>query len=59
MKTARPLNTGVYITMLWHRSDGSIQGTARHRVNYYGSYYSNAAGVGMQQNICRAYWAPG
>jgi hypothetical protein len=45
--------------MLWHRSDGSIQGTARHRVNYYGSYYSNAAGVGMQQNICRAYWAPG
>lgn len=48
----------VYVTMLWHRPNGSIQGTARHRVNFYGSYYTNAAGAGFQHNVCGAYWSP-
>ena len=47
----------VLVTMLWHAQDGSVQGKARHRVDYYGSVI-DTGGTGVQNNNCDAYWLP-
>jgi len=48
----------VHIKMFWHRPNGSVQGTAKHRVNYYRSVYTNRSGSGVQENVCGDYWTP-
>jgi hypothetical protein len=47
----------VNVKMIWHRPDGSVQGTARHRVNYYRSVL-DIGGSGLQNNVCSDYWSP-
>ena len=47
----------VLVTMMWHAQDGSVQGRARHRVDYYASVI-DTGGTGVQSNNCDAYWRP-
>jgi hypothetical protein len=47
----------VKVKMFWHRANGSIQGTARHRVDYYHSTMTNGD-TGLQPEVCGAFWSP-
>jgi hypothetical protein len=45
----------VLVTMLWHRADGSLQGTARHRVDYY-TRRSDIGLTDVRVGKCDAFW---
>lgn len=45
----------VFVTMLWHRADGSIQGKARHRVDYY-ALTSDMGLTDTGGGKCDAFW---
>lgn len=48
----------VMVNMYWHRANGSVQGNAKHRVDFYYSYYKNHAGSDVQEDVCGGIWAP-
>jgi hypothetical protein len=45
----------VVVKMLWYLPNGAVQGTARHRVNYYDTTENNAS-LAVQHNLCWSYW---
>lgn len=45
----------VTVKMIWHRPNGSVQGTARHRINFYLRVMSNGASD-VQNNFCGGYY---
>jgi hypothetical protein len=47
----------VVVKMIWHRPNGSVQGTARDRVDFYERAVSNGGGD-VQNNFCTGYWFP-
>ncbi len=47
----------VTVKMFWHRGNGSVQGKARHRVEFYRSVF-DTGGSGLQENTCGDYWSP-
>lgn len=47
----------VHVKMFWHTANGSIQGTATHRVDYY-RHVMSTGGSKVNQDICPDYWGP-
>ena len=48
----------VNVMMIWHNANGSVQGTALHRVGHYGLYdVSNTSSSSPQGGFCYAYHA--
>lgn len=48
----------INIKMLWHRPNGSVMGTAKHRIYYY-SAQMDIGGSGLYEKTARDSWAPG
>ena len=48
----------VMIKMIWHNANGSVQGTALHRVDHYGLYDLDNDGQTPANGKCDAYWYP-
>jgi hypothetical protein len=44
----------VTVKMFWHRGDGSVMGSSRHRVDFYRIVESNG-GTGEQDSFCDGY----
>ena len=43
--------------MIWHRHDGSIQGTVRTRIYWYGAQMTNGTS-GVQEKVAGDNWSP-
>ena len=43
--------------MIWHRANGSTQGTVRDRIYWYGAQMTNGQS-GVQEKVAGAAWSP-
>lgn len=47
----------INIKMMWHRANGSVMGTAKHRIYYYSSQMDTGES-GLQENVAGSSWSP-
>jgi len=48
----------ITVKMIWHRPDGSVQGTVRNRIYWYGAQLTTGP-YGVQEQFAFDRWAPG